>query len=794
MRGLSAIPKAAIATLALGIGTSTAVITVAEAVLLRPLPVAQENRLAVLWGETPDGRFSNVPLTLDELQAFERQTRTLEQVAYHTFRGATATTFRVEDRVLQLRVALVSGNYFHVLGSRPAVGRALGVADDVKGVAPPLVLSYRVWQERFGGDSAVIGRAITLAASGQSYQVVGVMRPGLDYPRGTEVWAPLTSYSSAGNFYEYASTELDIVARLAEGVTQAQARSELTNFFRDLPPPSTGWRREARGVAHGFRDIALGDARPAMRVVLLAAVMLLVIASVNVANLQLARSLGRVRELVVRAALGASRARIVRHQITESLLLALTGGVAGIIVAAFAVKLFLAFAPPGLPRIDEIALNGKMFIAGVITAGITMIASGIAPALFALRVDAGDVLRSGARHSGGRRIRLIGELLAGTQVALAVVALSSAGLVGRSLVNLYRVDMAFDPGQLAVAELAIRLDKFPDRARQAELMTRLVARLEAIPGVRGVTPVLSVPFIGAGGGIDGRLSVPGQSAEERARNPIVNMEVISPSYFDVLDVPVLQGRAFTEEDREGAAHAVIVSSSTAQAFWPGRDAIGQRLAMGGEFTVVGVVPDTRYRDLKTARPSVYFPLAQPRFPMTPTTIVVRSDLGTRVSAGQLRQAVAEVEPDVVVSSVATLEELLDGPRAQPRLNAMTLSLFAAAALTLAAIGLFSVMSTMVRRRTRELGIRMALGATSGEVGRMVVWRGLAIAAGGVAVGVVGARKTSTMLSGLLFEVSATDGTTMVGIIALVLVVAILASLIPARVGAGVDPVKALRVD
>jgi putative ABC transport system permease protein len=424
----------------------------------------------------------------------------------------------------------------------------------------------------------------------------------------------------------------------------------------------------------------------------------------------------------------------------------------------------------------------------------TMLGSGLAPAVFVSRVDAGDVLRSGARHTVSRRVRMVGEVLVATQVALAVVALSSAGLVTRSLVNLHRTNLSFDPSQLLVAELAIRQDRYPDRPRQLDLFERLLTRLEALPDVRGVTPVLSVPFIGAGGGIDGRMATPAQTPEERARNPVVNMEIIAPGYFRTLGAPILQGRAFSESDRDGAPAVVIVSSTTARAFWPDADPVGQRIGTSGEFTVVGVVPDTRYRDLMAARPSVYFPLAQSFFPVTPTSLLIRTRDASRTTAAALRQAVSEVDADVTVSSVATLQDLLEGPRAQPRLNAMVLVLFAVAALSLSAIGLFSVMATMVKRRTRELGIRMALGATGGDVGRMVVRRALVIALFGTVAGIAGARATGSLLSGLLFEVNATDVPTLLGVVALVLAVAILASLIPARVGARLEPISALRVD
>ena len=791
MRRTRGLPLAAVATLALGIGSATAVMTVADALLLRPLPVTNEERIALLWGETPDGRFSNVPLTLEELKVFQRQAGTLDQVAYHTFRGASAATFRFDDRTEQLNLSLVSGNYFELLGARPVLGRALGAADDVRGIAPGFVLSHRAWRQWFGGDSAILGRRLTLATSGRSYPVIGVMPPGLDYPRGSEIWAPLSAYSVAEGFYDLAAGELDIVARLAAGATHVQARSELTTFFANLP--GGGWRNNTRGVALRFRDVVLGDVKPAMRVTVLAAALLLLVACINVANLQLVRSLSRIRELVVRAALGASRARLVRHQLRESLLLSIAGGIAGTAMASGLVRLFVALAPSGLPRVDEVALDAAMLFAALVISAFTVLASGLAPVLFVFRVNAGDALRSGVRQSEGRGLRLAGELLVGLQVALSVVALASAGLVGRSFANLSRVDMAFDASQLVLAELVVRQDRFPGREQQTEVVRRVLARLDELPGVNGVTPVLNVPFIGGTGGIDGRIPTPGQTAEERARNPVVNMEVVSPSYFSVLGVPVLHGRPFQDDDRAGSSQVAIVNVATAQALWPGRDAIGQRLGGKGEYTVVGVIPNLRYRDLKDARPGVYFPLAQNNFPMAPTTLVMRVS-GGAITGNQLRRMIEEVDPGVTVSTVSTIVELLESPRAQPRLNATVLGLFAAAALILAAIGLFSVMATMVRRRTRELGIRMALGATRADVGKMVLLRGLVIGLVGTVVGLVAARATGVLLSGLLFEVQPTDVLTFAGVSLTVIVVAAMASFLPARSGANVDPVSALRAD
>jgi predicted permease len=440
-------------------------------------------------------------------------------------------------------------------------------------------------------------------------------------------------------------------------------------------------------------------------------------------------------------------------------------------------------------------INATALAAAVLVTALTIVVSGVAPAVFAWRVDAGESLRSGAKLSMSGHARLAGEAMAATQVGLAVVALFVAALVARSFFNLQATDLRFDADQLLTAELAIPADILTNKAAHEDLLTRLEERLTSIPGVRRVAPVLSVPFIGSGGGIDGRLALPGQSAEERQRSPIVNMEIITPTYFATLGTPLVRGRSFTDADRQGGLGVVIVSASTARSLWPGDDAIGKRVELGRDrtFTVVGIVPDTRYRDLRSDRLSVYFPLAQSFFPVAPTRLLVRTDRLTSPAA-LIRRAVAEVDPDVTVANVATLAEHLIGPHAQPRLNAMVLGTFAATSVVLAAIGLFSVMATMVRRRTREIGIRMAVGATRVVVGRLVLVRGITIAAAGMALGIISARVIGPVIADLLYEIEPTDPLTTTGVAVAVLCVAVLATLFPARNAARVEPNVALSAD
>jgi len=781
---------AAALTLALGIGLSTAVFTVADALLIRRLPVTDQNRLVLVSGETRDGRFSNFPLGLKDLREFERRARMLGDIAFVEFRGATLNPIRVAERVLPVQSSMVSGNFFDVLGSRPAIGRALRREDDIAGAAPVVLLSHRAWTERFGGDSAIVGKSITVLYTGRSYTIVGVMPQGLDYPRGTDVWLPAIAYSSSGGFLDLLS--FDLLARLRPGASPAQAGAELTAFFAASEIPAF---HSVRGVAHPLAQVILGDTRPAMLVVVLAAALLLFITCVNIANLLLVRALGRVRELVVRSALGASRSRIVAHSLAESAMLSVAGGLLGVALAIASVRAFTALAPVGLPRLDEIGVSGRAIGAAIVITSATMLLSSIAPAFFASRVNAHDALRSGARNTGGGRVRTAAEALVIIQVALAAVSLTTAALVARSLVRLEHAELSFAPEHLIVASLVMRGDQLADPERQRAALDAVLKATAALPGVQAVSPVLDAPFIGSGGGIDGRVSLPEESKEDAARHPLVSLEVAEPNYFAVLGTPVLRGRSFSDEDRAGATPVIVVSSAVARHFWPNTDPIGKRLSSSGsELTVIGVVPDTRYRDLQMPRPTVYFPLRQSPFPVAPSTLLIRAVTSTSDVVAALRTALAARETGVDLVSAHSLETLLDAPRAQPRLNAVVLALFAVAAVSLAAIGLFAVIATMVRQRTRELGIRMALGATGGDMRRMIMTRGLTLGGVGAAVGIVAALATSRMLSALLFEISPTDLPTLISVVGVILGVAAMASFVPARFAKRIDPIIALRSD
>jgi putative ABC transport system permease protein len=776
-------------TLALGIGLSTAVFTVADVLLLRRLPVRDQDRLVLLWGETPDGRSANFPFSWDDARAFVRQPRSLERAAYFAYEGAWPETIRDGDRLSTLRRSAVSGGFFGVLGSRPALGRALGPEDDVIGAAPVAVLSYAAWQQQFGGDRAVLGRRIALHETGVVYAIVGIMPQGLDYPRGTDFWASITGSTSADGL-KFRS--FDVIARLAPGASPASARDEVTALFARHPEP---FLRAVRGVVRGFPEFIIGDTKPALLAFAVAASLLLLITCINVANLLLVRGLGRSREIAVRSALGASRAMLVGQLLVENALLAIVGGAVGVAIAWATVRVFVSFAPANLPRLDEIGLNATALAGAVGITGLAMLIFALAPAALTSRAELQQMLGSGVRQSASRRSRRATEALVAGQLALALVVLSAAGLVAKSLVRLQRADLSFDPSHLLVVNLSVQRSRYGTVESQNALDQAMVDALKALPDVVDVSPVVAEPFTQ---GWTGRPQAEGQTPAEATVNPMLAMELVGPGYFRTLGLPVGQGRAFTDADRTGAPAVVMLSESAARHFWPNGGAVGRRMYLGSDkdpaVTVVGVVPDTRYRDLRHPQPTIYFPLAQSGFPFAPTNVVVRTRGEPAVAVASIRRAVAEAAPGVGVSSASPFATYLEGPLAQPRFNAVLLAVFAIAAVVLAAVGLFGVMMTMVGQRTRELGVRMALGATARDIRRLVLGRGLVIATVGAVVGLAGSVAANRLIASLLYEVSPADVVTLAVVAGLLMVVALVATFVPARASERIDPVVALRAD
>ena len=790
LRGLRRTPgfaTAAVITLASGIGLSTAVFTIANALLLRRLPVRDQDRIVLLWGETRDRKFANFPLDIDDVRAFIRDSRTLERAAFFGYEGAAEVAARDGDRVTNLRQTVVGGDFFGVLAARPALGRTLTGTDDRFGSEPVAVVSYSAWQREFGGDAAVIGRAIRVHETARSYTIVGVMPEGFDYPRGTDFWVSVFPGLSANAL---ALRSFDLIGRLAPGATPQAARAELTTRFQRS---TSSFLRDVHGVVHTLPELAIGETRPAVIAFAAAAALLLLLACTNVANLLLVRGLGRSREIAVRSALGASRGQLIGLLLAENGLLAVGGGLLGAGMCAAAIRVFVAFAPAGFPRASEIHTDGTAILAAIaITATATLLFA-IAPAIIASRTDLLATLGAGVRHSAGRRSRLATELLAAGQLAIALVVLSAAGVITRSLIALERANLGLDAPRLLVAKLAFDPGRYAEARQQIRVLEAVMDRLAGVPGIAGVSTSVSVPFTQ---GWDGLPAAEGQPKEQAATNPVLAMDVVAIDHFETLGMPIVRGRPFSPADGPGQPPVVILSESAARHFWPAENPIGKRMTDLGDakMTVVGVVPDSRYRDLRVPRLAIYFPLAQSTFPFAPTNLIVRATSSPGALVPAVRRVLAEAAPGVVLANGATFESYLEGPLAQPRLNALLLAVFAVTASALAAIGLFGVMATMVRQRTRELGVRMALGATGRDVSVLVLRRGLAIAGAGALVGLVGSLAANRLLRAMLYQVSPVDALSLTIVAIFLLGVALVAALVPVRSSSRIDPVVALRAE
>jgi putative ABC transport system permease protein len=778
-------------TLALGIGLSTAVFTIANGLLFRRLPFPEQERVVLVAGATPDNRVQNYPLSLEDAREFARRSRTLAGVALVTYEGAVNAPILDNDQLSLVRRSLVSGDFFDMLHVTPLLGRAIHPADDVEGAAPVAVLSHRGWINRFGGAPNVIGRRFTLHLTGKEFTIVGVMPPGLEYPRGTDVWLPALVATSKEALPAFG---FNIVGRLAPGASPAATRAEMGAFLQRQG--ATAWQRTLHGTVSFLPTLILGDAGPAVIVFLAACALLLVITCTNVANLLLVRGVARTREMAIRAALGGTRARLVRQLFSEYSLLALAGGVLGGMVALAAVRAFVAFAPPELPRLDEIHVGLAPLLAGM---GITIAALftfGVAPSVAISRAEAQDALRAGSRRTASRRSRTIAEGMVGAQVAIAMMVLAAAALIARSFANLRGADPNIEPTHLLVADLSLRASEYGTADQQTAMLRRLLPLVRNLPGVVAVSPVVASPFSGPAGWTGSPL-VQGQTVQQSAANPALNMDVVDPQYFATMGMRLIKGRLFTNSDDAGSTPVVVLSEAAARHYWGAANPLGKHVLMGSSptdhlLTVVGIVAETRYRDLRDPQPSIYFPLKQSFFPFAPNTLAIRVRDDPATIVPSLRSLLAEQFPGVGLATAAPFESLLARPLAQPRLNAVLLSVFAGSAALLSAIGLFGVLATTVQQRRRELGIRMALGATGRDVRRTVLTRGVRIGAIGAGIGLVAALFANRNLAALLYGIDPGDLPTLLGVALGLITVSAIASYLPALASSRVDPVIALR--
>jgi putative ABC transport system permease protein len=783
-------------TLSLGIGANTAIFSVVHAVLLRPLPFANQERLVTLWKRDTVSSTPFVELSPAEVRDWGRQSQSFSSVGAlpATVYGYGYVLTGVGDAV-QLESAKVTGNFFSTLGAQAAHGRVFNEDDDQVNGPKVVILSDRVWRERFNADPNVLGRGVTLTE--ESYTVVGVMPAKFEFPKGVDLWLPIRTVMDARAVERYGMTFMTAVGRLKPGVTLAQAEAEMNTIVARIASEHP----ETEAVGHRIvitplAEHLFGDARLALWLLLAATGMLLLIATANIANLSLARATGRRREFAVRAALGAGRFRLVRQLLTESFILALCGGVGAVVLSHWLIKLLVRLAPTDIPRIEEVALNVTALLFSLAVTLLAAILCGLVPALAATRLDLNRMLSEGAaKMSGGHSGSRARSALVIIQVAVTVVLLVGATLILRSFVNLSRVNLGFDPTNTLTMQLRLQGSKYGAPEARRQFFRQLIERLEARPGVEAASAVLIRPMEGHVGW-DVPFTLEGQSEAEAKMNRVPNFEAVSPHYFRVLKLPLKAGREFTDFDNEQSQPVAIISETMAKTmFGAGVDPIGKRLKL--EFrghpwrTIVGVIGDTRYRELQDIRFDLYIPFAQ-----WPAAFVnhfaARTTIEPAAMAPVVRGEVAALDPTQAVTGMATMEQLVAAHLARPRFSAVLMNWLSALALAIAGVGLYGVLAYSVAQRVGEFGVRLALGARGGDILKLVIGHGMRLVAVGLVAGLAASFVLTRLLSKLLFGVSATDPQTF-GVSALILaVIALFACWLPARRATRVDPQIALR--
>ncbi|MCA1815294.1 MAG: ABC transporter permease, partial [Acidobacteria bacterium] len=731
----------AVLALALGIGANTAIFSVVNAVLLRPLPFANPERLFVVRARNERDGSVSAEQSYPNFQDLRAQCRSCEGFAAYSH----ATTFLMNpgEEPERERGVETSADLFAMLGAKPELGRAFTPEEDQPGAHRVVVLSHAFWQRSFGGARDVVGRDIPLG--GAPTTVVGVMPPDFKFPvesAQADFWMPLAPLLPPNDLTHRDYVSLDLVAETKPGVTPRQAQAEIETISRRLQQQYPETNTALLFFTKPLHEELVGDLRTALFVLLGAVGCVLLIACANVANLLLARAAGRAKEMSIRAALGASRWRIVRQLLTESLLLAVLGGALGLLVATWGVALFAAASPADIPRVSEINLDPRVALFTAAVTLLTGVVFGLAPALQAAKADVNEALKEGGRGSGEGtgRSRLRGALVV-SEIALSLVLLVGAGLLGQSFKRLLDVRPGFDPANLVTMDVVLRSSRYPQDAQRTQFFQDFLERAKQLPGVRAVGLVNPLPLNGNfetwDFEIDGRAPfAPGVQHDADRR-------IVSPEYFQTMGIALLRGRAFDARDRAGSPQVAVVNETFARRFFPGEDAVGKRIvlnggAISGAREIVGLVGDVRHAGLdEPATPEFYFPFTQ--VPSPRLTVVARAaDAGSAAAVvPALRGVVRQTDKESPIYNVRTMDSLLAASVAKRRFNMILLGGFASVALVLAALGIYGVISYTVTQRTHEIGVRVALGAQPSDVVRMILRQGMAFALAGVGCGLVG---------------------------------------------------------
>lgn len=795
----------AILTLALAVGATTAVFSVANSILLQPLPYPEPNRILTLWRLAPVANVFGVedfPWGRADFGLFVKETKTFQSLG--AFQPDTFNLTGSSQPVF-LEGMRASAGFFPTLGINPALGRFFTAQEDQKGHEHVVVLSDALWRERFGADRNIVGRSIELSAF--TYTVIGVAPPGfsfphaeemppaLEFPAAAQLWVPLAI--SPG---ERGPSELAVIGRMRPHITMLQVQAELNVFAHTLERTFPNAKNWSRSRARPLEKQIVGDSRRPLILLLGAVGLVLAIACSNIAGLLLTRSLSRRREFSVRAALGAAHSRLIRQLMTESSILSFAGGILGIALAASAVQLLKKYGPTTLPRLHEVSVDAAVFafcFALTLLAGVFL---GIAPSFSATKGHGAAGLRSGTRIAGSGFSAQLRHGLLIAQVAVAFVLVIAAGLLVRTFYSLLNADSGFKVERVLTFEISLPDSQYPDSDHMAQLYTRALHTLETIPGVQSVGMVHAVPMGGAPDATS--IRIPGRTLKPDEQ-PFANYMFTSPGYFNAVRTPLLRGRDFRDSDTLAAMPVTVINRAMAKALWPGQDALGKQVGVATikypVRTIVGVVADVKQTSLREeTAPQMYVPFTQSEIkgwpPMRTMQVALRTAYDPATITQSVRRAMKSVDPALPLAKVATLSELVDRSLTQPRFVMLLIAAFGALSLLLASVGMYGAISYSVTQRTQEIGIRMALGAERVSVFAMVVKQGLGLAVLGLALGLLGAFGATRALSSFLYGVRPFDPLTFAGGCALFAALVVLACWIPAQRATRVDPAVTLRQD
>jgi putative ABC transport system permease protein len=794
LRQRPAVTLTAIVALGLAIGSTTAIFSVVNAVLLKPLNFDEPDRVAILWESNPGRGLDIFSASPANFLDWEKQNTVFQSLSAYSSGSVTVTG--VEESAERIQRAVVSEQFFNVVRTPPEIGRTLLPEDSQTGKDVVAVISHGYWQNRFGGDPSVIGENILL--DGRSYSIVGVMPASYMYPADTDVWSPLVI---AGSTVRGAHTLLAI-GRLKDGITFEQADAEMKTIAgrleKEYPQTNQGWTIRVFDIHQWI----VRDMRPTLLVLLGAVGFVLLIACTNVANLLLATSSDRLKEVAVRMSLGARRIRILRQLLTENILLAVTGGALGIVLAWLGLGALLATAPANLPGLSETELDLSVLTFTVVLSLTTGILFGVFPAMYLLRQNLSEHLKDTTRGStGGAERHRLRSLLVSVEIALTIVVTAGAALMMQSLNRLHGVDPGFNPENVLTVQLNLPASRYQTPEAFTGFVDRLLERVHALPGVTSAASTSTLPLTGTGSTLV--WAIEGSLPDNMPDWPNAQIRWVTPGLFETLQISLREGRDFTAQDRnqgaqwQAGSRVVVVNDAFARRAFPGESAIGKRIVVGGRNAppteIIGVVQNTQEVDLQeNQRALIYLPVLQS--PNPAIRLVVKTSADAAALAGPIRMEIAAIDKDLATFNIRTMDEVVGLSVARARFTSSLLAVFASVALILAAVGVYSVMAYFVSQRTKEVGIRMALGADRQDIRKMVLRSAVLLCAVGAVLGIVGSFAVTRVLRDMLFQVNPADPIALGGVTLMLLVVALCASLIPAHRATRVDPMTAIRYE